>query len=184
MSTKLRELAKILILASWFIFSVLKGNFVNVGLVPWFFWNHGINSGCIVLIVVTLFLTFVQLKFYDKLSKSFLNSDKAVSNILSGQPETHLQSVLSFIILLVKEKRFTEGEGNFQTRFALINSMRFFGRFCLLVFMVTIVDPFIATAFFRDLKVFNWSQSLIFVVSLIIGTMTTLHLILGVWATI
>ena len=182
MKTHALRAVKALIFLVVLVFNVAKGNFINVGVVPWFLRNHGVAAGCMVLILSTLVLAFIQLKFYDKLSKSFMNSEKAVANILSASPETMTQRFLCFLVGLLKsdERKVANWKDELNMRYA--NLLRFLARFVVLVFMVTIIDPFLATAFFRDLKIFKWSQTKIFIVALIIGTMTTLHLSLGVWA--
>lgn len=157
MHAKIRRVLKTLILLFLVIFNVFKGNFVNIVIVPYVFSNYGISEGCLTLVVVTMVVALVQLKCYDRLNKSFMHNEVAVERILTNKPQTFSQGIAWVLV-------------------------RFVNRYILLVGVVTVLDPFISTAFFRDLKVFNWSQTKIFMVSLIIGTMTTTWLILRVWS--
>lgn len=157
MKANLKRVLKALILLFVLIFNVFKGNFINIVVVPYFFRNYGIACGCWVLILVTIVLAFIQLKFYDRLNRSFMHNEEAVEMILANRPQTFSQGIAWLLT-------------------------KFINRFILLVGMVTILDPFLATAFFAELRIFNWSRPKIFFVSIIIGTMSTLWLILEVWS--
>ncbi len=156
MKDKFRRTLKVLVIGFLVIFNVIKGNFLNATVATYIFPNYGIAEGCWVLILVTATLAFVQLKFYDRLNRSFMHNEDAIEKIFEGKPQTFSQAVVWLLV-------------------------NFINRWVLLIGMVTILDPFLATAFFRDLRIFKWSQVEIFLVSLVIGTMTTMLLILGFW---